>query len=330
MQKKLSLLVIMIAALFVAGAALAEAKTVFRYGSVQAADHVYNQGVKKLAELVAERTKGELEIQVFPDSRLGANPAMMDQVKNGLLTMGQFPAGTLGEYDNRMSIFDLYYLFKDFDHFKASIKGPIMQKMADMYLEKTGVRVLGYFGGLDRSTITAKKAINSIDDFKGLKMRAWEWKPSVEWWEMLGAIPAILPFKEVYNGMQTGVVDGAENDLSTFDQGKFAEVGKFIAMTSHTYTIRPVVINERKFQELSPEIKQAFLSSVPEALDYQIDLAEKSNVETVEILRTKYGCTITYPDKAPIIKISHELARKYAKQVGVEDVVEQFIAEFNK
>ena len=303
----------------------ADAATMLRYGCVQNIEHPYNLGAKKLQGIVAEKTGGEIKIEIYPDSRLGSNSAMIDQVKNGMLAMGQFPPGTLGSYDKRISILSLYYLFNDFDEMKAALASAPMQKLADQYLEKTGIRVLGYFGGMERDIITRKTAVKTIDDLKGLKMRAWSWKPSVEWWKRLGAIPSVISFKEVYTGLQTGVVDGAENEMGTFDKSKWAEICDFIALTQHIYTIRPVVINEARFQQLSPEQQAALKEGMAAAQEYQLEMAKKLNVELRDKIEKKYKITFTEPEKGPIMEVSRKLALEYAQEVGAEDIIKQLM-----
>jgi len=303
----------------------ADAAMKLRYGCVQNIDHPYNLGAQKLAEVVSEKTGGEVKIEIYPDSRLGSNSSMIDQVNAGMLAMGQFPPGTLGTYDQRISILSLYYLFQDFDEMRSALSSAPMKKLAEQYLEKTGIRVLGYFGGMERNIITRKKAIKTIDDMKGLKMRAWPWKPAVEWWKMLGGIPAVMSFKEVYTGLQTGVVDGAENEMGTFDKSKWAEICDYISLTQHIYTIRPVVINEAKFKQLSGEQQSALLEGMAQAQEYQMDLAKKLNVELKDKIQKKYKITFTEPEKGPFIKVSRDLALEYAKEVGAEEIIKQLM-----
>lgn len=302
------------------------ANYVLRFGDVQSISHVYNKGAVKLAQLVAKRSNGRLKIEIYPDSRLGTNPAMLDEIKTGMLAMGQFPPGTLGSYDKRISILSLYYLFNNFDAMKAALSSPAMKKLADLYREKTGIRVLGYFGGMERDIITRSKAINSLADLKGLKMRAWNWRPSVEWWKDLGAIPAVISYNEVYTALQTGVVDGAENDLSTFTKSKWVEICKHIALTQHVYTIRPVVINEGRFKKLPADLQKILVQAMAEASNYQLGLAQKLNVSLAKQIKANYkDIQFTKPNKAPFIKISRKLDLAYGKEVGAEDLVKQLI-----
>lgn len=298
---------------------------VLRYGCVQNIEHVYNKGAQKLANLVAEHSNGQIKIEIYPDSRLGTNPEMMDAVKTGMLAMGQFPPGTLGAYDKRMSILSLYYLFENFDAMRKALRSPAMQKLAEMYHEKTGVRILGYFGGLERNVITRNKPIWSMEDLKGLKMRAWEWKPAVRWWKDLGAIPSVMSFKEVYTGLQTGVVDGAENEFATFDKSKWAEVCKYVARTQHIFTIRPVVIYENRFRKLSENLKKILTESMAEASEYELSLAGVMNNALAEKLKMKYGLKFTEPAKGPFVEISRKLYLDYAEEVGVKDIAAKII-----
>lgn len=317
--KKITLFAVCVGLLTLVGNTSVFAKTtVLRYGCVQSANQVYTLGAKKLAELVKERTKGEVRIDIYPDSRIGNNPSMLDQIKNGMLAMGVFPPGTLGGYDKRISILSLYYLFEDLDAMTAALDSPAMGQLTKSYEEKTGIKILGFLGGIERNIINSKRPIQAVADLKGLKMRAWSWGPAIKWWEDLGAIPSVISYSEIYTALQTGVVDGAENDISSIEKNKWVEVSGHMALTQHIYTIRPVVINVKRFQRLTPEQQQILVTAMKEAQEYQLGLAKKLNDEIRERIETKYHTEITTPDKTEFIKISRELGMAYAKEVGVE------------
>lgn len=125
--------------------------------------------------------------------------------------------------------------------------------------------------------------------------------------------------------MQTGVVDGAENELGTFDKSKWAEICDYIALTQHIYTVRPVVINGGRFNKLKPAHQKALVAAMEKAQDFQLNIAKKLNVELRDKITKKYKIKFTKPEKGPFIKVSRELAMSYAKEVGVQDLIKQLM-----
>lgn len=298
-------------------------ETVLNLGNVQPPGHVYNQAIDYFAELVEEKTNGSVKIQVHPDALLGSNPAMMDSVYAGTIEMGQFPPGTLGEYFDPINLFSFYYLFENFDDMVSTLEEPAVKTMEEDFLEETGVRILWYAGGLERNIITANDPIYDIEDLEGLTMRAWEWDPAVQWWEDLGAAATIVAYDEVYTGLQTGVVDGAENEFSAFDADGWAEISDYIARTRHIFTIRPVIINNEAFENLTDEEQEAILEAGTKAQDYQMELSREENDKLAEVMVDEYGIEITEPNPEPFRDISLNLLADYAERYGFADYIEE-------
>ncbi|MCD6472349.1 TRAP transporter substrate-binding protein [Candidatus Aerophobetes bacterium] len=204
-------------------------------------------------------------------------------------------------------------------------QGPIGKQIADIYRKKTGIIILGYFGGAERNIITKNKPIWAIDNLKGLKMRTWEWSTMVNWWKALGAIPCVVAFTEVYTALQTGVVDGAENEFTTFDVNKWAEVCKYVARTQHNFTVRPLIIGENQLKHLPADLQAIIIKAGADASDYALQLETSMDHANKEMLKKKYGLRFTEPFKQDFIDRSLPILRGYGKKIRREDVLNQIV-----
>ena len=316
------ILVIVLAVVFVFGMTSSISATTLRLGSTQPSGHAENEALEHFAELVYEKTGGAVNVDIFPGGILGSNPAMMDSVYEGALQMGRFPPGTLGEYFGPMNLFSFYFLFESLNDITEVLNNPMIEQLEQDFLEETGVRVLGYIGFLERNIITTDTRIDNIDDLDGLTMRAWEWDPNISWWQKLGASPTVIAYSEVYTGLQAGVIDGAEGELSVFDTDGWAEVSDYIARTQHIFTIRPLVINEDAYSALSEEEQEALQEAAAAAEEFQLELSGRLNDELIDTLIEKYGIEITHPDKEPFVERSYELMAEYAEEYDLVEYVE--------
>jgi len=297
----------------------------WKIGVVTPPGHPHTLGAEYLAKLIEERSDGQLLVRVYHSGELGSNPELMDNVKQGIIALTVNTPGVMAEYHSITGLLELPYIFTSLEHRAEIIDGEIGQHIAEVYLENTGMRILGYFGGAQRNMITTSKAIQSISDLRGLKMRTWEWDVMLKWWESLGAIPAIVSFPEVYTAFQTGLIDGAENEFTTFDVSKWAEVCSYIAITQHNFTVRPLVVNENALSRLPEDLREIVIQAGKDASVYAEDLEIALDVENMEMLQDEYNIEYTYPDVEPFIERSIPIIREYAIDHGISDLAEQII-----
>lgn len=330
-MKKLILTgVIMAVALLMAGLPCTSAADYnFKLGVVTPTDHPHSISSREFAKLVEERSGGRVKISIFDSGKLGSNPELLDGVKTGVIDICVNTPGVMAAYYPVTGLLELPYLFTSKELMMKVTRGPIGDQLAEDYAANTGVLILGYFGGAQRNMITRKKKIESIDDLKGLKMRTWEWDVMLNWWKSLGAIPSVVAFPEVYTALQTGVVDGAENEFTTFTVARWAEVCKFIALTQHNITVRPISINQNKFNKLPQDLQEIVRQAAKDAADFDVKLEGELDQKNKAALKDKYGIVFTEPNKAPFIEKSVTLIRGFAKEKNLEAIAEQIIAGGN-
>ena len=291
-----------------------------RMGVVTPTDHPHSISAREFARLVEEKTGGEVAVSVSDNGALGSNPELLDAVQTGIIHFTVSTPGVMAEYSSAMGILELPYVFQSIDHMKAVTRGDVGMQMGEDYQDATGVEVLGYFGGAQRNMITTDATINGVEDLEGLKMRTWEWNVMLDWWSGLGALGSVVAFPEVYTALQTGVVDGAENEFTTFTTARWAEVAKNVSLTQHSITVRPLVGNAAALAGLSDEHQAAIREAALEAADFDVALEGELDMKNMAALAEDYDVVFTEPDKGPLIEASAAVVTNFAAENGLEDL----------
>lgn len=294
-----------------------------RVGVVTPTDHPHSISTREFERLVEERSGGRIDVAVHDNGTLGSNPELLDGVKTGAIDICVNTPGVMAEYSNITGILELPYVFESIDHMMAVTRGDIGADIAARYQDATEMAILSYFGGAERNMITRGKAIESIDDLAGLKMRTWEWDVILGWWSAMGASGAVVAFPETYSALQTGVVDGAENEYSTFTSARWAEVAPYVALTQHNVTVRPMVMNAASLERLPGDLQDIVRQAAIEAADFDVALEQELDQKNKALLESEYGVTYTSPDKAPFIERSVPVIEKFATDEGLTELAQQ-------
>jgi tripartite ATP-independent transporter DctP family solute receptor len=309
--------------LVTAGAALAQSPTTLRAGIMVSKDYPFTKGAQFFADKVKERTQGRVKVDVYSDGVLGSEIDMFEQVKRGALDFVVTSPGNLAPFFKEMDLLDLPFLFKDHAHRDAVANGPVGKRYAENVEKKGEVVVLGYFGGSVRNMICRSKPINSIEDLQGTKMRVWQSSVVIDTWKALGTVPSVIAYAEVYNALQTGVVECAENESLTFTTAKWAEAAKSVGLTQHSITIRPFLMSARNFAKLAKPDQEALLAAGREAAAYEVKLEVEQDKLAQDLLTSKYGAKVTRPERKPFIERSEAVRQNFAKSVGAEATLKE-------
>jgi tripartite ATP-independent transporter DctP family solute receptor len=294
------------------GPAVAQQPVVIKLGNVQATADIVQTGLKRFADLVAERTKGQLQVQIFPASQLGTEQELLEGVQLGTIHMFEGSSGSVGRFLPDLEAFAAPFVWRDVDHMLKTVRGPVGQGLAERLVKAKGMRVLD-FGWLfgNRFLTTKTKAISKPEDLKGMKIRVQPTAIYLETIKAMGANPTTMDFKEVYLGLQSGVIDGQENPPFVIFNNKFFEVQKYVMLTAHITQNQAMVINEKFYQGLSPEFRKILTDAAHEAGNFQNDLVLKSEKEYLDKLKEK-GMTIVQPD----VKAFREATKDVYKKVS--------------
>ncbi len=300
MQRKLLTVIVFSLFLALVAAPAAYAKTTLKLGTSTQPTHIYNQAADHFAKIVADKTGGEIEVQVFPAAQLGSERDMVEGLQLGSLEMTLTSTGPMGGFVPQVKLFNLPFLFKDRESCYRVLDGEIGTQIADRFV-KVGIRSLGWFENGFRNITNSKRAVNSPDDMKGVKIRVMEDDVFILTMKAMGASPLPMAFGELYTALEQKTVDAQENPLAVIYSSRFFEVQKYLAMTGHFYSPAVLLISEATWKKLSPENQKIVADAAAQARDYERGLSLKADQE-LEAACEKAGMTITHPDKAPFVK----------------------------
>ena len=268
-------------ALGTASGALAQ-QFVAKIGHLEAAAQSRHVHLEKVAQLVSERTNGDVEFQLFPQSQLGDQRQMTEGVQLGTIEATVAPAAFLGGFNPAVSIMDIPYLLPDDeDQAQALREGPFGKALLDTFADKGVVAIALWPNG--RKNFTSNAPLDDISDFAGQKFRVMDSRILIEQFNALGASAIALPFGELYTSLQTGVVDGEENPLDTILNMKFYEVQDYLVVSDHGAMEDVVLFNPTWWNSLPEEyrtiIQDTFVEVVPELRAHKAAAVEAARTE---------------------------------------------------
>ena len=214
--------------------------------------------IAEMAENVKEQTDGRVEFDVYPNSQLGSETEMIEQVQMGTMGSAAIMVGTLQSLDMKMAIEDLPYMWKDIDHARAAYDGEFGDYLADVVAEQD-LKQIGYLEWGYRHLTNNKKPIVKPEDMEGLKIRVAESSLRIDAFEEVGALPTAMAFSEVYGALQQGVLDAQENPLANIVAPKFDEVQDYLSLTGHFYNTVMLMVNNDTWETISPEDQEVIL-----------------------------------------------------------------------
>lgn len=255
-----------------------------RMGLITPPSHVWTKVANRMAEKLPEATNGSLAIKVFPAGQLGVEQEMFQQMGAGLIDAGLMTAAITSLRAPSISGWFTPYLFKDVSAAIAAAKQPAAQDMM-IELQKSGLRGLGYtFAGM-RHILMRDAIVTGPESLKDKKIRIVPFPAMKVWWQAVGAVPTPVNLPEVYQSLQSGLLDGVDIDLDALVGSKFQEVGKSLALTNHMPFPAVMVVSESTWASFTPAEQEAFGAVVEEALAWgsaqQID-AEAKNLEALK------------------------------------------------
>ncbi len=313
------------AAATVAAAALmigiANAQTVLKSSDTHPDGYPTVEGVKYFGELIKERTGGRYAVEVYHSAQLGEEKDTIEQVRSGVIELNRVSMAPFNGTVKESIVPALPYIFRSEEHMHKVMDGPIGDQIKAAF-EPAGLVVLAYYDAGARSFYNKTKPINSVADMKGMKFRVIQSDIFVDMVAALGANATPMPYGEVYSGIETGVIDGAENNFPSYDTAKHAEVAKHYSLDEHTILPEVFVMNKAAFDKLSPEDQEIFRQAGRDSVAKQRELwaakvsESRANVE-------KIGVQITTPEKQGFIDA---MAPVYEKHV-TDEVLKKMVAD---
>jgi C4-dicarboxylate-binding protein DctP len=285
-------LVVALAAAASFNAAWAQAPIVIKFSHVVATDTPKGQAAERFKQLAEQLTKGRVKVEVYPNSQLYKDKEELEALQLGAVQMlapSLAKFGPLGVKE--FEAFDLPYIFPSKKALYAVTEGPIGKGLLQK-LESKGITGLAYWDN-GFKIMSANKPLHEPADFRGLKMRIQSSKVLDAQMRALGANPQVLAFSEVYQALQTGVVDGTENPPSNMYTQKMHEVQKHLTVSNHGYLGYAVIVNKKFWDGLPADIRTELGQAMKEATEFEKTVAQKDNDNALEAIR-KAGKTTIY------------------------------------
>jgi len=271
-------------ALTLSNFALAQQPIVIQFSHVVTPDTPKGKAAEYFKKLAEERSKGKVKVEVYPNSQLYKDKEELEALQLGsvqMLAPSLAKFGPLGERE--FEAFDLPYLFPSYAELHKVTEGPIGAGLLKK-LDSKGIVGLAYWDNGFKA-MTANKPLRKPEDVKGLKLRIQSSKVLEAQMRALGAIPQVMAFSEVYQALQTGVVDGTENTASNIYTQKMHEVQKFLTVTDHGYVGYAVIVNKKFWDGLPPDIRTLLEGAMRDATTYGNHIAKQENDAALDAIK---------------------------------------------
>ena len=293
-------------------------------------NHPAGAGMRKFAELVSAKSGGKMKVNLFYNSTLGSDQAVVSSMKGGTIEMSVMNTGILATEAKELALFDFPFLFGNEKESDALVDGPIGKKL-HAKLEEKGRVGLAYWELGFREITNSKRPLTKVEDIDGLKLRVIPNPINVAWVKALGANPTPMPFPEVYGGLEQKAIDGQENPVSVIAANKFWEVQKHIAMTNHQYNPQSVFFSKKVWDSYSPAEKKVVEDAANEATTVQRKEARAAVAANLELLK-KNGMTVSEFPPAEVAKLRDKMKpviAQFSGSVG-QATVDEVMAELAK
>lgn len=255
----------------------------------------------RFAELVKEKTNGEVQVDVYPYEQLGKGTTQIDNVMLGTQDMFAEGSAFFVPFDKDFRIVNIPYLFRDYKHFQKVMTGPIGQRLNENLLKKN-IRVLNVKRNFLRGpyrVLCSTKPFLSLDDAQGLKLRVHSSDVYIEAWRTLGAMTTVIPWTETYLALRQHVVDGVVSPISLVYGMKFTEVAPHVAKVDDYPQDVIIIMNDRKFGSLSEAHQKALLEAAEEAGDYGTQLVTDAVDQDIAKMKKEHGADFVDINLAP-------------------------------
>ncbi|WP_163558957.1 TRAP transporter substrate-binding protein [Halomonas sp. NO4] len=288
---------VMAAALSLAGTAQA---VDLRFGHGGTEDTAYHLGAQRFQELVAEKSDGDIGVEILGGGVLGHETEMFEQQMAGALDISIINPGLITDFSPTANVFSIPFLYRDEDHWRQVLDGEVGRAIADQITAETDVRVLAFYGGGKRQVVSTEP-LESLDDLEGLKIRTNPTRPLITAWEALGADPTVMEWEEIYTGLQLGAIDGLLNEAEWIHRMRFHEVAPHIGLSEHDITVRLLTLSQATWDRLDETQREQVMEAAAESASYARDVQLEQDAEALDLL-VEEGATLHEMDRETMME----------------------------
>ena len=293
------------------------------HGAVQFADdHPFNKALLRFEELVKKYYGKPVNFVLHRNSELGLEKDYFAYMSQGIsVDYGVVSPAHMSTFAKAAPLLDMPFLFRDLDHWNKVLDSDAFQPIIDDVGKKADVMIIGHAGGGTRNII-ANKPVRNMAELRGLSMRVMGAPIQTQMFGAIGAKPSVIAYNEVYNAIQTGVIQGAENEAAGMDAMKFYEVGPNISLTQHAITVRPICFSGKTFKKLPPDLQAAILKAGKEAGKYGRDVESSGDAGLLAKLEKEGKLkTWVYTERPKLLELAEPVKQAYAKEIDATAIL---------
>ncbi len=326
MLKTTTMLAGLAVAVTLAGAAQAQGVTLVGASQFNE-DHAFTKTMREFERLVTECYSGDVTFDLHLNSELGLEKDYFENMSQGIaVDYAVVSPAHMSTFSQMAPLMDMPFLFRDLDHWNAAIDAGTLDPIAQDILENADVRIVGYAGGGTRN-VFANRPVTNMEAMKGLSIRMQGAPIWTRVFDALGTAPTVIAYSEVYNAIQTGVIEAAENEAAGIEQMKFYEVGPEVALTQHAITVRPLAFANATYQRLDAELQACIDEAGAAAGALGREIESSQDAEKLAAMEAQ-GWLTTHPfaDKATLLELAAPVMQAYADELGAGDVYAAILA----
>ncbi|HWP19737.1 MAG TPA: TRAP transporter substrate-binding protein [Burkholderiaceae bacterium] len=300
-------------------AAASQAQTVLKIGYATSKESHYGVGSTVFCNEIEKNTQGRYKCQHFPNSALGGEREQIEAVQLGTQDLVNTSTGPLGNFVPEVKIVDIPFLFRDYDHARKVMDGPIGQELQKKMAAKGLINLAWTENGFRHMT-NSKRPIVKADDASGLKMRTMENKVHMDGYKTFGILPTPMPFPELFTALQQGTVDGQENPIPVILASKFSQVQKHLSLTGHVYSPAALILSPNVWNKLSDADKQVFLEAAKKGAAAQRKKVNDDEANGIAQLKKDGMQVVEKVDGESFRKAVAPAYAQYAKEFGADKI----------
>lgn len=309
-------------------ASTAIAQTTLRGASMFDENHAYTKTLRKFADLVKENYDGDLTFDLRLNGELGVESDYVTYLNQGVAVDYTILApSNMAVFSPSIPLMDMPFLFRDLDHWNAVLSSDVLAPLEAELLEKADIKIIGYNGGGVRNILSAAP-IHNMAELNGFRMRVMGAPIQAQIFAALNAAPSAIAYNEVYNAIQTGVIQGFENEAASIQNLKFYEVAPYLTLTQHAITVRPIVMSGKTFRALPEALQAAVMKAGKEAGEFGRELESREDGEKrQEMADAKQITLVPFEGREEMLNAVVPVQDAYAAELGAAELLKAIRAK---
>ncbi|MDA3816572.1 MAG: TRAP transporter substrate-binding protein [Prolixibacteraceae bacterium] len=299
-------------------------RTVLKLAHGLEPSHPVHKGMVEMAKRLDDISDGKMEIEIYPSGQLGSEQQCVELLQIGSLAITKVSAAVLESFTNNFQVLGLPYIFRSKQHSFNVLDGEIGKELL-LSTEPYNVRGLCFYDAGSRSFYTINQPIETPDDLNGLKLRVMKSQTAMQLVKAMGGSPTPISWGELYTALQSGVVDGAENNPPSFYTSHHYEVCNYYSLNEHTMVPDVLIVSTIVWNRLTDQEKEWLQQAANESVPRQRELWAKSEEESLRKVQ-EAGVKINYPDKEPFAKKVEPMIESYRSEPKLYDLIQRIKA----